>query len=138
MMSLDLSRDFEVFDFKRDDLWLLHQDKDTVTIDHTNTKFTNHQQETQLKNCLVRQISDRTIGTVRQVFERGRSITADSIQIQDTIIEVPIFGNAIPAEGDTIERRVPGDQKALEKWMVLAVDSATNNTRTRTACRRVK
>ena len=137
-MSLDLSRDFEVFDFKRDDLWLLHQDKDTVTINHSTTQFTNHQKESQLTNCLVRQISDRTIGSVRQIFERGRSITADSIQVSDTIIEIPTFGNDEPSEGDVIERRAPNEQKALEKWTVIAVDSATNNTRIRTACRRVK
>lgn len=138
MMELDLSRDFEVFDFRRNDLWLLHQDKNTVSVNFTNTKFSNHQIEVQLKDCLVRQVSDRTLGSVRQVFERGRSITADSIQVQDTIIEIPTLNNVKPAEGDTIQMRAPDSQQVLESWTVLAVDSATNNTRTRTACRRVR
>ena len=128
-----IADDFKIFD-NRITLYAVHRDSESVTLDFTNTTFNSTEVETKLEDCcLVRQISERETGTVRQLFERGKSITNDQVQMIDTIIEVWKPGTIIQP-GDRLEERGEG-ALVLKKWMVLAVDDATLNTRLRAGCR---
>ena len=128
-----IANDFKIFDNKIT-LYAVHLDNETVSLDFVNTTFNCSVVETLLEDCcLVRQISERETGTVRQLFERGRAVTNDQTQMMDTIIEVWKPGTILKP-GDKLEQRGLG-ALVLKTWMVLAVDDATLNTRLRAGCR---
>ena len=134
-LKASIANDFQIFDNKIT-LYAVHLDNATVSLDFANTKFNCTTVETLLENCcLVRQISERETGTVRQLFERGKSITNDMTQMMDTIIEV-WKPNLALKPGDRLEQRGEG-ALVLKIWMVLAVDDATLNTRLRAGCRKL-
>lgn len=130
--DLDLNDDFAIFDGLKT-LVALHRDNKSVSLNFTTTTFQSAVEETVLTDCcLVRMISDRQSGAVRQLFERGKSITNDQIQMMDTVIEV-WNRTVVLKPGDTLEER--NGNAVVKSWMILAVDDATLATRWRCGCR---
>lgn len=131
MIRFNPENDYLVFD-GLEELTLVHGID--VQIDYSTDRLHKSIVTTKVKNCLIRQVSERLSSTVRQIFERGKSIGNDSIPLADTVIEIPIAEATDVTFGDTLTKfDVAGNVKL--KFTVLAVDKATLSTRWRAACR---
>ena len=127
-MNLDVEDDYMVFDNL---VTLTHQGADDVTVFYDNLTYKRGNNTRPIKNCLIRQVSERIVGAVRQIFERGKSVTNDNIPLVDTVIEIPKKEATVPVEvNDILIDEVNG-----LKFLVLAVDQATLRSRIRAACR---
>src|SRR6478609_6166199 len=65
-------------------------DASNPSLDTTTGIITPNEVDIVIPHALRRQISQRNVGSVRQIFERGKSVTQDEISLADTIFEVPI------------------------------------------------
>jgi hypothetical protein len=126
------------------DDWMMFDGLTTLTLKHRGVQIpdfargvlsTDVVESTLVENCLIRMVSNRLTGTMRQIFERGKSIDADSIQLADTIISVPKISGVEIQISDTLEQTV--SDGVVRKWQILAIDDATLNTRYRLGCRKV-
>ncbi len=94
--------------------------------------------EFNIAHALFRQVSTRNVGSVRQIFERGKSVTQDEIALVDTVVEIPVselkdnLGNLVEMQ---LHARIVDE--AGSKWTVLGYDKATMGSRWRAACRSV-
>jgi hypothetical protein len=131
MRAPNIADDYKAFDGL---LSLQYRSGGPNNVNLTTGRISRSDNETPIHNCLIRQMSDRLVGTVRQIFERGKSVTMDSIAITDTVIEIPVQELTVElAINDTILRYKDG--VILTKYTVLAYDLATLETRWRVACR---
>lgn len=131
MRTPNIGNDYKAFDGL---LSLQYRSGGPNNVNLTTGRISRSDNETPIHNCLIRQMSDRLVGTVRQIFERGKSVTMDSIGITDTVIEIPVQELTVKlAINDTILRYKDG--LILTKYTVLAYDLATLETRWRVACR---
>lgn len=121
-----LQDDWRIFD-NTITLTLVRRTGQEVDFDLQNLSSTTTTEE--CEGCLIRQISKRETGSVRQVFERGKSITADNYQLSDTAVEVPLKEGRVIKIDDQLH--APDGRK----WKILAIDYATLNTRYRLGCR---
>lgn len=92
--------------------------------------------------CLINMISAREMSSVRQVFQRGMSITDDKLKLLDTSIDIPavpvlVDGQWVPIEvlNDDSLQEVNDDGSLGREWMVIAADNTTFGTRWHVACR---
>lgn len=130
--------DLDLHDSLLDD-YLIFDNKVDLVLKHTTAQAPNFatgklvQDVTTeiIKDCLVRQQSDRQAGTVRQIFEKGKSISNDSVQFVDTIIEVPFNSLRTIEINDTLT------QADGAVWEILSLDLATLGTRQRLGCRKM-
>jgi hypothetical protein len=122
--------DYKFFDNTRT-LKLVH--RSTQDVDFDQRKITSFLVEEELEYCLVRQLAERNTAAVRQIFEKGKSITADSYDLVDTIIEVPVKEGRVIDLEDTIQETMPDG--SIRKWAIVSMDFATLNTRHRLGCR---
>jgi hypothetical protein len=81
---------------------------------------------------ILRQQDARNGGAVKQVYERGKSMSNEHVGFVDTYIEAP--ANQIPAvfTDDIITNPACGDQ-----WTVVSFDRVTLKTRWKIACRKI-
>jgi len=133
-MQLNLENDYKIFDNK---ITLEYHSSKATNVNLTTGKMTQDHQGYELNDCLIRQISDRLSGTIRQIFERGKSVTVDSINMIDTVIEIPpteLVRNNINLEiNDKLKRYKDGI--LVKTYIILGYDIATLESRWRAACR---
>ncbi len=133
--------DLDLHDSLADD-YLIFDNKVDLTLKHTTSqlanfstgKFVQDVTEEIIRDCLIRQMSDRQAGTVRQIFEKGKSISNDSVQFVDTIIEVPVDDIRVIQVNDTLVQTLENGTKKV--WQILSIDIATLGTRHRLGCRK--
>lgn len=131
MLRFDPKDDYLVFDGLEE----LTLDHATAThIDYSEDKLTRTTSRSVVKNCLIRQMSERLSNTVRQIFERGKSIGNDSIPLVDTVIEIPVQEAESIAITDSITK-LDTAGNVLQRFTILAFDKATLGSRWRAACR---
>ena len=122
--------DYKIFDGLVT-LRLVH--RTTQEVDFDTGQLNTQRTWEDIEGCLVRQLSERQTGSVRQVFEKGKSITADNYQLVDTTIEVPRKEGRVIEVGDVFEQTL--EDGKVKKWAVLSLDFATLDTRHRLGCR---
>ena len=131
MIRFNPANDYLVFD-GLEELTLEHST--AVNIDYNTDKLTRTTSSSKVKNCLIRQMSERLSNTVRQIFERGKSIGNDSIPLVDTVIEIPVAEAADISITDAVIK-LDAAGNVLQRFTILAFDKATLGTRWRAACR---
>lgn len=132
---LDLDDDYEIFDGKVD-LQLHLKKQQNQNIDFTTGTLESSKAVSIVEDCLIRQVSERLAQTVRQIFERGKSVTNDAIPLVDTVIEIPVKNCAELTIGSHLFK-LDEDNNPVERWEVVAFDKATLRTRWRAACRSI-
>lgn len=113
----------------------LHLKVTEPNIDFDSMTLQSSTKVSTVEHCLIRQMSERLSGTVRQIFERGKSIGNDAITLVDTVIEVPVIEAPTMAINSYFIRKEEGI--ITERWEVIAMDKATLRTRWRVACRSI-
>ena len=100
-----------------------------------------------IPNCLVNMLSGREMSSVRQVFQRGMSITDDKLKLIDTSMDIPARpvdvqgpdGNpvetAFVVRNDDIPTEILADGSQGREWTIVAYDLTTFGTRWHLACR---
>jgi len=128
-LKKSIQDDFMVFDGLTN-LKLAHEDQ-LASIDFQNGKYDANVYTIDVPGCLIRQMSERLVGSVRQIFQRGMSIGNDNTDLVDTVIDVP---KANAPKININDQLCDGERQ----WQVLGVDLATLGTRIRCACRSLK
>ncbi len=100
-----------------------------------------------IPGCLINMLSGREMSSVRQVFQRGMSITDDKLKLIDTSIDIPARPILVPgADGNPVETaftvrnddlltEVLDDGSTGREWSIVAFDLATFSSRWHVACR---
>lgn len=127
---LDLEDDYEVFDLQEEGILLVNT---PASLNIAEGKMVNEDSsEVLLSRCLFRQVSARTSGVVRQIFQRGVGAANFNVDTVDTVVEVWHKNEYLVKINDVI-RRV----KTNEEYEILGFDHSTGSTRYRCACRRI-
>lgn len=100
-----------------------------------------------IPGCLINMLSGREMSSVRQVFQRGMSITDDKLKLIDTSMDLPARPVNVPgADGNPVETpfvvrnddvltEICDDGSLGREWTIVAYDLTTFGTRWHLACR---
>ena len=81
---------------------------------------------------IIRQQDARNGGAVKQVYERGKSMSNEHVGFVDTYIEAPTNQLPFVSADDIIT-----DAESGNRWTVLSFDRVTLQTRWKIACRKI-
>lgn len=138
-LDLDIDDDMEVVDGQQT---LRLTRRGAQRFDKETGEVTSLDLVLDVPGCLINMISAREMSSVRQVFQRGMSITDDKLKLLDTSIDIParpilVDGMQVPVDvrNDDSLQEVNDDGSLGREWMVIAADGTTFGTRWHVACR---
>jgi predicted small metal-binding protein len=120
--------DYLIFDNLRS-ITVIHRYRDATSIDWSARKTVTADTQFVVNNCLFRYTADRNTQPANKIIVRMTDAHNENHLKQDTVCEIPKV--ELPPGSDVSEGDEVIDSKNGVKYMVLAVDRVTLDTRIR-------